>query len=200
MRNTNPVWKRSRRLGFSVLESGKEFKNRRYAPGQHGQDRRKLSEYGKQLNEKQKLRSLYGVNERQFRRLFILATKREDVTGLAFMRILESRLDNLVYRSNFAPTRRAARQLVNHGHINVNGNRVDIASYLCKPGDIISVREGSQELAVIKNSLEANVSTVAYVELNKEKMTSTYIREAERNELAQDIQESQIVEYYNRLL
>ena len=122
MRYTGSDWKRSRRLGFSTLETNKELAKRPYGPGQHGANRKKkMSEYGKQLTEKQKLRQMYGVNERQFRRLFMLALKSKEVTGFAFMKLLESRLDNLVYRMGFARTRRGARQLVNHGHIQVNG-------------------------------------------------------------------------------
>ena len=125
MRYTGSTWKKSRHLGFSILETEKEFSKRRYGPGQHGNDRKKkASEYGKQLLEKQKLRTMYGVNERQFRRLFMLALKSKEVTGFAFMKLLESRLDNLVYRMGFARTRRAARQLVNHGHVLVNGKKV----------------------------------------------------------------------------
>ena len=124
MRNTGSDWKRSRHLGFSILETGKELSKRPYGPGQHGNDRKKkASEYGKQLLEKQKLRSMYGVNERQFRRLFMLALKSKEVTGFAFMKLLESRLDNLVFRMGFARTRKAARQLVNHGHVCVNGKK-----------------------------------------------------------------------------
>jgi small subunit ribosomal protein S4 len=200
MRNTKPVWKQSRRLGFSILGTGEELRKRQTAPGQHGADKKKLSEYGKQLAEKQKLRNMYGVNERQFRRLFTIASNSGEITGLAFMRILESRLDNLVFRANFAPTRKAARQLVNHGHICVNGKKVDIPSVICKVGDVISVKESSQDLKVIKDSLAKNEVTVKYVELDSEKKTCKFIRLPERNELPQDIQESQIVEYYNRLL
>ena len=138
-RYTDSVWKKSRHLGFSVLETGEELKKRPYGPGQHGQDRkRKPSEYGVQLLEKQKLRNLYGVNERQFRRLFVLAKKEPTVTGLAFFRILESRLDNLVYRMGFARTRAAARQLVNHGHVTVNGKKVDIPSSPVSPSAMSS--------------------------------------------------------------
>lgn len=200
MRNTKPVWKQSRRLGFSILGTGEELRKRQTAPGQHGADKKKLSEYGKQLAEKQKLRNMYGVNERQFRRLFIIASKSGEITGLAFMRILESRLDNLVFRANFAPTRKAARQLVNHGHICVNGKKVDIPSVICKVGDVISVKESSQDLKVIKDSLAKNEATVKYVELDTEKKTCKFVRLPERNELTPEIQESQIVEYYNRLL
>ena len=125
MRYTGPDWKRSRRLGYSILETGKETRKRPYGPGQHGKSRRrKQSEYAKQLIEKQKLRHTYGVNERQFQRLFLLAMKNKDtVTGTAFIQILESRLDNLVFRLGFARTRRQARQLVNHGHMLVNGKK-----------------------------------------------------------------------------
>src|SRR5574344_3128282 len=133
-RYTGPSWKVSRRLGYSTLETGRELAKRPYGPGQHGNNRRKkVSEYGKQLNEKQKLRETYGVSEKQFRRLFVIAkANKEVVTGLAFMRLLETRLDNLVYRLGFARTRRQARQLVNHGHVLVNGKKVDIPSYLVK--------------------------------------------------------------------
>ena len=137
-RYTGPSWKVSRRLGYSTLETGRELAKRPYGPGQHGNNRRKkVSEYGKQLNEKQKLRETYGVSEKQFRRLFVIAKADKDVvTGLAFMRLLETRLDNLVYRLGFARTRRQARQLVNHGHVLVNGKKVDIPSYLVKINDL----------------------------------------------------------------
>lgn len=200
MRYTGSDYKRSRRLGFSTLESGKELAKRPYGPGQHGNDRKKKpSEYGKQLLEKQKLEQMYGVNERQFRRLFILAKKSEEVTGLAFFRILESRLDNLVYRMGFARTRRAARQLVNHGHITVNGNKVDIPSYLCSVGDTIAIKEG-HDLAIVKASLESKPASVGYVKVDAEKLSGTFIRVPERSELPMDINEAQVIEYYNRLL
>jgi small subunit ribosomal protein S4 len=199
-RYTKSTWKKSRHLNFSVLETGEELKKRPYGPGQHGNDRkRKASEYGSQLLEKQKLRTLYGVNERQFRRLFMLAKKDPTVTGLAFFRILESRLDNLVYRMGFARTRAGARQLVNHGHILVNGKKVDIASYLCNVGDVISLKETSP-LKVVKESLDSKPATVGYVTVDAEKFCGTFTRMPERNELSQDIQESQIIEYYNRKL
>ena len=194
------AWKRSRHLGFSTLETGDELKKRPYGPGQHGQDRkRKASEYGLQLLEKQKLRSLYGVSERQFRRLFLIAKKEPTVTGLAFFRILESRVDNLVYRMGFSRTRAGARQLVNHGHILVNGKKVDIPSYLCKVGDVISLKEESP-LKVVKEALESKPATVGYVKVDEAKFEGTFVREPERNELPQEINESQIIEYYNRKL
>lgn len=200
MRNIEPKWKRSRRLGFSLSGTGVELKKRAYAPGQHGQDKKKVSEYGKQLTEKQKLRDMYGVNEKQFRRLFLMATKSDEVTGLAFFRILESRLDNLVYRMGFARTRAQARQLVNHGHILVNGKKIDIPSYLCKVNDVISIKEKSKGLSIIKTSIEATPSVVAYVSRDDEKKSGVFVRMPERSELPQDIKEAQVVEYYNRLL
>ncbi len=201
MRNIGSDWKRSRHLGFSILETGKELSKRPYGPGQHGNDRKKkASEYGKQLLEKQKLRSMYGVNERQFRRLFMLALKSKEVTGFAFMKLLESRLDNLVFRMGFARTRKAARQLVNHGHICVNGKKVDIPSYLCSINDVISIQEKDKDLKVVKESLESVVSACAYVDVDKEKLSGKFVREPNRNELPMDIAESQIVEYYNRKL
>ena len=200
MRYTGSSWKQSRRLGFSTLETGKELAKRPYGPGQHGNDRRKkLSEYGKQLTEKQKLRQMYGVNERQFRRLFMIALKSKEVTGVAFMKLLESRLDNLVFRMGFARTRKGARQLVNHGHITVNGKKVDIPSYLCKVGDKIALKEG-HELKVVKESLESRPSACGYVKVDAEKLCGEFIRVPERNELPQDINEAQVIEYYNRLL
>jgi small subunit ribosomal protein S4 len=201
MRFTGSDWKRSRRLHFSTLETGKELTKRPYGPGQHGNDRkRKPSEYGKQLLEKQKLRFTYGVNERQFRRLFMIAKGAKEVTGLAFMQVLESRLDNIVYRMGFARTRKMGRQLVNHGHVTVNGKKVDIPSYLCAVNDVIAIAEKSSDLVAVKASLESIAGTLGYVSVDKEKLTGKYLRLPERTELAQDIAESQIVEYYNRLL
>ena len=200
MRYTGSDYKRSRRLGFSVLENGKELSKRAYGPGQHGNSRkRKPSEYGKQLIEKQKLEQMYGVNERQFRRLFMLARKSDEVTGIAFFRILESRLDNLVYRMGFARTRRAARQLVNHGHITVNGKKVDIPSYLCSVGDKVAIKEG-HDLAVVKASLESKPASVGYVKVDASKLEGEFVRVPERNELPRDINEAQVIEYYNRML
>ncbi len=198
---TGSKWKKSRRLGFSVLETGDELKKRAYGPGQHGQDRkRKPSEYGAQLVEKQKLKELYGMNERQFRRLFVIAkADKTTVTGTAFFRILESRLDNLVYRMGFSRTRAGARQLVNHGHVTVNGKKVDIPSYLCKVGDVIGFKEESP-LAVVKASIEGKPATPAYVTVDAEKFQGTFVRLPERNELPKEINDAQIIEYYNRKL
>ncbi len=201
MRDRSSDWKKSRRLNFSILETGKELSKRPYGPGQHGKDRKKkASEYGKQLIEKQKLRAMYGVNERQFRRLFMLALRSKEVTGYAFMKLLESRLDNLVYRMGFARTRKGARQLVNHGHVLVNGKKVNIPSYLCSVNDVISIPEKAQSMKVIKESLDSVAYSCGWVSVDKEKMSATYIREPDRKELPLDIAESQIVEYYNRKL
>lgn len=201
MRYTGSDWKRSRRLGFSTLETGEELRKRPYGPGQHGNSRKKkLSEYGKQLVEKQKLRQMYGVNERQFRRLFMLALSSKKVTGYAFMKLLESRLDNLVFRMGFARTRKGARQLVNHGHVLVNGKKVDIPSALCSVGDVISIKESSLNLKVIKEALDSNATKINYVEVDPTKLSGKFIREPLREELPTDINEAQIVEYYNRKL
>ena len=198
-RYTGPAYKKSRRYGFSTLENGKDLAKRPYAPGQHGAGRRKkISEYGIQLQEKQKIRFMYGLNEKQFRRLFDRASKLKGVHGENFLKLLESRLDNLVYRMGLSTTRRGARQLVNHGHILVNGSKVDIPSYSCKPGDVISVKENSLEHPAIKASLEAGVKTPAYVEFDNKKLTGTYLRYPERTELSADINESLVVEFYKR--
>ena len=198
-RYTGPQYKKSRRLGFSTLENGKELARRPYAPGMHGTGRRKkVSEYGIQLQEKQKVRFMYGLNEKQFRRTFDKASKMNGIAGENFLRLLESRLDNLVYRMGLSTTRRGARQIVNHGHILVNGVKVDIPSYTCKPGDVISVKENSKEHKAVLNTIELNIKTPAYVEFDNKKLTGTYLRLPERNELNADINESLIVEFYNR--
>ena len=198
-RYTGPVWKKSRRLSFSVLETGQELKKRTYAPGQHGPTKRiKLSGYGTQLREKQRVRNMYGLNERQFANLFRKASKLDGMAGVNFLVLLESRLDNLVYRMGFARTRAAARQLVNHGHIEVNGKKVDIPSAEIKPGSVIALRERDRNLAVVNDALEATISTQAFVEVDKENKKGTYVRLPERSELNQEINEALIVEYYNR--
>lgn len=198
-RYTGPQWKKSRRLGFSTLETGRELARRPYAPGQHGQKRKKLTEYGLQLAEKQKVRHMYGVNEKQFHNTFKRAGKMEGVTGYNFFCLLESRLDNLVYRLGFATTRRQARQLVNHGHILLNGVKTDIASCQVKVGDVISVKERSRSLEIIKNALASQTHVPGFVEVDADKMEGKFIRLPERSELNQEINESLIVEYYNRL-
>ena len=198
-RYTKSSYRKSRRLGFSTLETGRELAKKPYAPGIHGQKRtKKLSDYGIQLQEKQKVRFMYGLNEKQFKKTFVEAGKLKGVHGEDFLKLLESRLDNLVYRIGFATTRRGARQLVNHGHITVNGKKVDIPSYRCKVGDVISVKESDRDLAIIKSSLEALKKRVEFITYDENKMAATYVRYPERSELNADINESLIVEFYNR--
>ena len=200
-RYTGSTWKLSRRLNYSVLETGKELAKRPYGPGQHGKDRKKKnSEYGKQLAEKQKVRFTYGVSERQFKRFYELAKKAKGVTGYEFLKILESRLDNVVYRLSLARTRRLARQLVNHGHILVDGKKVDIPSYLVKPGQVISVKESSKHIFPIQDSvgLVGNIIP-AYVTFDKDNLKGTYVRYPDRKELSLDIHEDLIVEFYNKM-
>ena len=197
-RYTGPSWKLSRRLKFSVLENGKELQKRNYAPGQHGQRRAKLSEYGLQLQEKQKVRFTYGVNEKQFRNLFEKAGKLPGKHGDNFLMLLESRLDNLVYRLGFATTRAQARQLVNHGHVEVDGKKLDIPSYLVKPGQTISLKESSIKLQIVQDALASMVSRKAYVSYDENTMVGTFVRLPERNEFLEEIKENLIVEFYNR--
>lgn len=198
-RYTGPSWKLSRRLGISLSGTGKELEKRPYAPGQHGPNQRKKhSEYGLQLQEKQKLRHMYGVNERQFKNLFVSAGRMQGKHGENFMILLEQRLDNLVYRLGLARTRRQSRQLVNHGHILVDGRRVDIPSYRVSPGQVISVREKSRNLDIIKESVEATNFIPEYVTFDAEKLEGTFTRLPERAELPAEINEAFIVEFYSR--
>ena len=198
MRYTGPVFKKSRRYGFSNLETGKELRRKTQAPGIHGTSRKKLSEYGVQLQEKQKVRFMYGLSEKQLRKTFESAGKMQGIHGYNLLVLLESRLDNLVYRAGFAKTRRAARQLVNHGHITVDGKRVDIPSYRVKVGSTISVREASLNHPVITECLNMDINVPAYVSVDKQKKTATYLRYPEREELNSEINEALIVEFYNR--
>ena len=197
-RYTGPSWKQSRRLKFSILETGKELQKRPYAPGQHGQKRGKLSEYGLQLQEKQKVRFYYGVNEKQFRNLFEKAAKIPGKQGDNFLFLLESRLDNLVYRMGFATTRRQARQLVCHGHIVLDGKKADIPSMLVKPGQKISLKASSKGLQIVKDALEATVARVPFVAYDEATMEATYVRLPERSEILPEIRENLIVEFYNK--
>ncbi|KRM13488.1 30S ribosomal protein S4 [Paucilactobacillus suebicus] len=200
-RYTGPSWRISRRLGVSLSGTGKELARRPYAPGDHGRDRRsKLSEYGLQLQEKQKLRMTYGMTERQFANLFVRAGKiKEGTHGTNFMALLERRLDNMVYRLGLATTRRQARQLVNHGHITVDGKRVDIPSYEVTVGQVIGVREKSKDLVIIKSAVEAVVGRPSYVEFDADKLEGSLVRIPEREDMDAEIDESLIVEYYNKL-
>ncbi|MDF2927336.1 MAG: ribosomal protein [Paenibacillaceae bacterium] len=198
-RYTGPKFKLSRRLGISLSGTGKELSKRPFPPGQHGPgQKKKLSGYGVQLQEKQKLRQMYGLNEKQFRNLFDKSAKIKGIHGENFMFLLESRLDNLVYRLGLSNSRAGSRQLVAHGHVTVNGKKVDIPSYLVQPGDVISLRERSRNLSVIKEALANRAFIPSYVEFNDTAMEGRFVRYPERSELSQDIDEKQIVEFYSR--
>ena len=197
-RYIGPTFKKSRRYGFSTLETGKELRRKAQAPGIHGTSRKKLSEYGVQLQEKQKVRFMYGLSEKQLRKTFDTAGKMKGIHGYNLLLLLESRLDNLVYRMGFAKTRKAARQLVNHGHILVDGKRVDIPSARVKVGSTISLKEQSQDHPVVSECMNMDIAIPAFVKVDKTKKVGTYVRYPEREELNSEINESLIVEYYNR--
>ena len=187
-RYTGPAYKRSRRVGISTLENGKELVKKPYGPGQ----------YGVQLVEKQKIRFIYGISEKQLKKTFERAAKLKGIHGENILKLLESRLDNIVYRMGLASTRSGARQFVNHGHVSVNGRKVDIPSYQVKPGDVVAVRENSKDHKAMKESLEKVTKTVDYVSFDKNKLEGTYIRLPERSELSSDVNESLVVEFYNK--
>ena len=199
-RYTGSIHSKSRRLHFSLLENNKEFlkgKKREYAPEQNAAANKKLSGYGQQLTKKQKLALMYGINDRQFRRLFRIASQMKGATTLNLLIVLESRLDNLVYRMGFAPTRRAARQLVTHGHVLVNGQKCDIPSLIVNVGDEISIKEKSQKLPVVK----ANESEpLKFVTVDKAKLSGKYTRFPERSELNQEVNETNVVEWFSRIV
>lgn len=197
-RYIGPTFKKSRRYGFSILETGKELRRKPTAPGIHGTSRKKLSDYGVQLQEKQKVKFMYGLSEKQFRKTFEAAGKMKGLHGYNLLVLLESRLDNICYRMGLTKTRKAARQLVNHGHILVNGKKVDIPSYRVKVGDTISIRENSLEHPVINECINMDITMPAFVSFDKTKKTGTYVRYPEREELNSEVNESLIVEYYNR--
>ena len=195
---TGSTWKVSRRLNYSTSETGKELQKRPYAPGQHGQKRSKLSGYGVQLQEKQKVRFTYNVSEKQLHKTFVESGKLAGKHGENFLKLLESRLDNIVYRLGFARTRAQARQLVNHGHITVDGKKVDIPSYRVKIGDVVSLKEDDKNLKVVEESLAKVSKRVEFVTYDENKKEGTYVRLPERNELNADINEALIVEFYNK--
>ena len=200
-RYTGPTTRISRRFAQPIFGATKAFEKRNFPPGQHGPKlRRKLSEYAIGLNEKQKLRYTYGLLERQFRRLFAIAKSERGVTGDRFLQLLESRLDSVVYLLGFAKSRSAARQLVGHGHIRVNGHKVDIPSYNVQPGDEVEVKNanGSRQLAQ-RNLEESRARTVpAWLTLDAENFKATVTRLPQRDEMVPDINEQLIVEYYSR--
>ena len=206
-RYTGPVEKLERRLGVSLALKGERrlagksaFEKRPYAPGQHGQRRAKISEYGLQLREKQKAKFMYGVSETPFRRLFQEAARREGNTGALLVQLLEQRLDNVVYRMGFATTRRFARQLVTHGHILVNGKRVDIPSYRVEPGAKVEIVEKSKNNPQIVRAIDLTAQTgiVAWVDVEKEKKFGIFTRNPEREEVIIPVEERFIVELYSK--
>lgn len=173
---------------------------RNYAPGDHGQRNKKLSEYGTQLREKQKTKAFYGVGEKQFRKYFEMAENKKGITGENLLQILESRIDNVVYRAGFGSSRAQARQLVNHGHFEVNGKKVDIASYLVKPGDVINLREIKKDNKIIKENVEQNASKPVpdWLEKDNEKVQVKVVRLANRDDVDIPVEEHLIVELYSK--
>jgi small subunit ribosomal protein S4 len=199
-RYTGPRTRIARKLGEAIYGPDKVLSKKNYAPGQHGLNRRKkLSEYGTQLREKQKAKYTYGVLEAQFRRMFEKAERTKGITGEVLLQLLESRLDNLVYRFGIAPTRAAARQLVLHKHIVVDGKVVNIASYSVKPGQIVGVRERSKSLEVIENSLSGfQHSKYPWLEWDQNTLTGKYLHTPDRADIPENIQEQLIVELYSK--
>ena len=197
-RYTGPQWKISRRLGFSILENGKELNRRAYAPGQHGQKRKKQTEYGLQLAEKQKVRHMYGVNEKQFHNTFKQAGKMEGIHGYNFLCLLERRLDNVVYRMGLANSRKEARQLVTHAHFTLNGKKVDIPSITVKVGDVIAVKETSKSSAKFKALVEANKVAPNWLDVNLEEMSAKVVALPTREDIDIEIAEHLIIELYSK--
>jgi small subunit ribosomal protein S4 len=200
-RYTGPKTKISRRFNEPIMGSLKALQKKNYGPGQHGRGRkRKQSEYAIQLGEKQKVKYLYGVLERQFRNLFDKAARKGGVTGENLLKLLEARLDNVVYRMGISPTRRGARQLVLHKHITVNGHVVNIASYLVSPGDIIAVREQSKSLSAITDSLSARGGTnrFPWIDWDNSEMKGIFVSFPDRESIPENIKEQLIVELYSK--
>ncbi len=199
-RYTGPKTKIARKFGEPIFGDDKSFEKRNYPPGQHGNNRRrgKKSEYAIQLMEKQKAKYTYGILERQFRNMFEKATRSQGITGEVLLQLCESRLDNVVYRMGVAPSRRAARQLVGHRHITVNGELVNIPSYHLKPGDVVGVREKSKSLAVIQESLSNNSNVYEWISWNSEKKEGTFVSVPGRVQIPENINEQFIVELYSK--
>ena len=198
-RYTGPSTKIARKFGEPIFGADKDFEKRNYPPGQHGlaSKRKKKSEYGTQLKEKQKVKYTYGLLERQFRNLYEKASRMKGQKGENLILLLESRLDNLVYRMGIAPTRAAARQLVSHAHITLNGVVCNIPSALVKPGDVVAVRERSKSLEVITNSV-ASASKYSWIEFDAKSLTGKYLNAPVRTEIPETINEQLIVELYSK--
>jgi len=207
-RYRGPVCRLCRREGEKLFLKGERcqtekcaIERRAYAPGQHGRDRRlRITPYGLQLREKQKARRIYGIMERQFRNYFQAAARMPGVTGENLLRILESRLDNLVYRMGFAPSRKSARQLVLHGHFTVNGKKVSVPSYQARPGDVVSVREDSRNLPLIQGTIEnrGGRDLPDWLESNTRTLKGRLLRLPSRDAIPTTIQENMIVELYSK--
>jgi len=199
-RYTGPKTKIARKFGESIFGDDKSFEKRNYPPGQHGNNRRrgKKSEYAVQLMEKQKAKYTYGILEKQFRNMFTKANRSSGITGEILLQLCESRLDNVTYRLGIAPTRSAARQLVSHKHITVNGALVNIPSYQIKPNDIVSIREKSKSLNVVQESLSNNKSVNEWMTWNSEIMQGTFVNVPERSQIPEKINEQFIVELYSK--
>lgn len=200
-RYTGPTSKIARKFNDPIFGPDRVLQKKNYAPGQHGPNKRrgKKSVYGTQLQEKQKAKYTYGVLEKQFSNLFKEANRRPGITGEILIQMLEQRLDNVVFRMGIAPTRRAARQLVTHRHITVNGDNVNIPSYQVKTGDVVGVRQKSKSLEAISSSLSTNsVSKFAWLEFDKTEMNGKFLQVPERSEIPENIKEQLIVELYSK--
>lgn len=199
-RYRGPQSKIARKFGDPIFGADKAFEKKKYPPGMHGADKRrkKQSEYGMQLQEKQKAKYTYGLLEKQFSNLFKKAVRKKGITGEILLQLLESRLDNVVYRLGIAPSRRAARQFVGHRHITVNGDIVNIPSYTLRAGDIVGVREKSKSLEVITESLRSRANTYNWLEWDEEKMAGKFLNTPDREIIPENIKEQLIVELYSK--
>ncbi|HLN21467.1 MAG TPA: 30S ribosomal protein S4 [Bacteroidales bacterium] len=200
-RYTGPKSRIARKFGEPIFGADKHLERKNFPPGQHGvnKKRKKTSEYGVQLREKQKAKYTYGILERQFRNTFEKASRSKGVTGEVLLQMLEARLDNVVYRLGIAPTRAAARQLVSHRHITVNGSVINIPSYSLKPGDIIGVREKSKSLETIADALSSrNYSKLSWLEWDDTQMAGKFMNMPERSDIPENIKEQLIVELYSK--
>lgn len=198
-RYRGPKQKLARRFGEPIFGPSKALERKPYPPGQHGRTRRaKESEYAVQLKEKQKVKYMYGLLERQFRNLFEKAARKKGITGENLLKFLEARLDNTVYRLGFAKTRPQARQLVNHGHIMVNGQVVDIPSYQLRPGDIIEVRPRSRNMEVIRESVKRHRRSFPWLEVDREALRGKFLDYPNREDIPERIREYLIVELYSK--
>jgi small subunit ribosomal protein S4 len=199
-RYTGPTSKVARRFREPIFGADKALERKNYPPGQHGvsKKRSKQSEYAVQLLEKQKVKMMYGILERQFAKIFDRASRKSGVTGEILLQLIETRLDNIVYRLGIAPTRRAARQLVGHRHITVNGKVVNISSYTCKAGDVIAVREKSKALEVVTGQVTGHVNKYSWLDFDKASMSGKILNIPSRDQISENIKEQLIVELYSK--